>query len=321
MAQRDENRPKTGSSGSSGMTSEHKNQAIPQSAPPLTQWIERFDRHRTLYIYLALAAYLFTNNTINALSVWTEHNRGGAADIQLWEPFAWEYTSALSTLLLFPFLAFAFRRNPPRLTRVGRQLGWHLVATLLFAAAHVSLMVAMRELIYTFDGGNYNFGPWLREFWYEYRKDAWGYALFFCLYHLFRLTYGRLKGEASLIAEHEPVAGTPTGQAVPEHFLVKKLDKEFLVRVADIEWIEAAGNYVNLHSRGRIYPLRGTLTSIAERLAPAGFSRIHRGLVVNHSAIEHISLQSSGDGQVQLHSGKLLNLSRRYRDAFKQALA
>jgi len=302
------------------MSNEHKNQAIQQSTPPLTQWIERFDRHRTLYIYLALAAHIFTNNTINALSVWADHNRNGAADIQLWEPFAWEYTSALSTIALFPFLLFAFRSNPPRLTRVGRQFGWHLLATMLFSAVHVSLMVLLRELLYALDGGNYNFGPWLPEFWYEYRKDAWGYSLYFCLYHLFRLAYGRLKGEASLIGENEPAAGTPTGQ-VPEHFLVKKLDKEFLVRVADIEWIESAGNYVNLHSRGRIYPLRGTLTSIAERLAPAGFSRIHRGLVVNHKAIDHISLQSSGDGEVQLRCGKLLNLSRRYRDAFKQALA
>ncbi|WP_323844969.1 LytTR family DNA-binding domain-containing protein [Microbulbifer magnicolonia] len=288
-------------------------------------WVERFDRRRTLYIYLALAAYLFANNTINAASVWTEHNRDGVADIQLWEPFAWEYTSALSTLLLFPFLLFAFRHNPPRLTGFGRQLGWHLLATLLFAAAHVSLMVLMRELLYALGGGNYSFGPWLREFWYEYRKDAWGYAVFFCLYLAFRLAYSRLKGEASLIAENEPAANAAAEQVgqqkVPEHFLVKKLDKEFLVRVADIEWIESAGNYVNLHSRGRIYPMRGTLTTIAERLAPAGFSRIHRGLVVNHNAIEHISIQPSGDGEVQLQCGKQLNLSRRYRDAFKQALA
>ena len=296
---------------------QYKDQASSQTAI----WIERFDRNRALYIYLALAAYIFINNTINASSVWMEHNRDGVADIQLWEPFAWEYTSALSTLLLLPFLIFAFRRNPPRWASVGRQLGWHLLATLLFATAHVSLMVLMRELLYALDGGSYNFGPWLQEFWYEYRKDAWGYAIVFCLYHLSRLAYSRLKGEASLIEEDEPAAGSPALPVVPEHFLVKKLDKEFLVRVADIEWIESSGNYVNLHSRGRIYPLRGTLKDIAERLAPAGFSRIHRGLIVNHNAIEHISIQSSGDGEVQLQCGKQLNLSRRYRDAFKQALA
>lgn len=303
------------------MNDKHENRATQQPPPSLNRWIERFDRHRTRYVYLALAVYFFINNTINASSVWMEHSRDGTPDIHLWEPFAWEYTSALSILLLFPFLLFAYRRNPPRLARPVRQLGWHLVASLVFATAHVTLMIAMRELIYALDGSDYNFGPGLREFWYEYRKDAWGYAMFFCLYHLFRLTYSRLKGEASLIAEQETGTDAPSGPEVPEHFLVRKLDREFLVRVAEIDWIESSGNYVNLHSRGRIYPLRSTLGAIAGRLAPVGFSRIHRGLVVNHNAIEHISLQSSGDGEVQLRCGKLLNLSRRYRDTFKQALA
>lgn len=320
MAYWDEIRPEIGNSGSGEMSNGYKNQAAPQPPPPLARWIGRFDRHRTLYLYVVLAVYIFTNNTINALSVWADHNRDGAANILPWEPFVWEYTSALSITVLFPFLFFAFRRNPPRLTHIGRQLGWHLLATLLFSAAHVSLMVLLREPLYAIAGSNYNFGAWPSEFWYEYRKDAWGYFTYFCLYHVGRLAYSRLKGEASLIAESDPVTGSTSSPEVPEHFLVKKLDKEFLVRVADIDWIESSGNYVNLHSRGRIYPLRGTLTAIAERLAPAGFSRIHRGLVVNHNAIDHISIQSSGDGEVRLQCGKLLNLSRRYRDAFKQAL-
>ncbi|MBB5210504.1 LytR/AlgR family response regulator transcription factor [Microbulbifer hydrolyticus] len=298
--------------------SDHANQ---QALSQVPLWIERFDRHRTLYLFLALAVYLFANNTINASSVWMEHNRDGVTDLNLWEPFVWEYTSALSTLILFPFLAFAFNRNPPRLTGMGRQFLWHLLATILFSAAHVSLMVAMREFLYALAEGNYNFGPWLREYWYEYRKDAWGYVFFFGIYHLLRLAYSRIKGEASLIAENEPAPSTDIAQKPPEHFLVKKLDKEFLVRVGDIEWIESSGNYVNLHSRGRIYPLRSTLKEIAERLAPAGFSRIHRGLVVNHNVIEHISFQPSGDGEVQLRCGKQLNLSRRYREPLKQALA
>ena len=302
------------------MTAEYNEQANQQAASPAPLWIAQFDRHRTLYIFLALAIYLFANNTINATSVWMEDTRDGVAGIHLWEPFVWEYTSALSTLILFPLLAFAFNRNPPRLTGIARQLLWHLLATVLFAVAHVSLMVMMREFLYLLAGGDYRFGRWLWEFWYEYRKDAWGYLLLFVLYHVGRLAYSRLKGEASLIAESESTPSADAGSKPPEHFLVKKLDKEFLVRVADIEWIESSGNYVNLHSRGRIYPLRSTLKEIAERLAPAGFSRIHRGLVVNHNAIEHISFQSSGDGEVQLQGGQQLNLSRRYRDTFKQAL-
>ncbi|WP_105104057.1 LytR/AlgR family response regulator transcription factor [Microbulbifer pacificus] len=285
-------------------------------------WIARFDRHRTVYIYLILAVYIFASNTVNALSVWADHNRNGPATIQQWEPFAWEYTSALSLLILFPLAFFAFRYPPPpRLTRIGRQLGLHLLASVLFSVAHVVLMVLMCKALYALMGSSYDFGRWLPELWYEYRKDVMGYASYFCMYYVFRLAYSRLKGEASLIAENEAPQIDSAGQRPPEHFLVKKLDKEFLVRVSDIEWIESAGNYVNLHSRGRIYPLRSTLKDISERLAPAGFSRIHRGLVVNHNVIEHIRFEPSGDGEVQLQCGKQLNLSRRYRDSFKLALA
>ena len=107
----------------------------------------------------------------------------------------------------------------------------------------------------------------------------------------------------------------------PKHFLVKKLDKEFLVKVEDIEWIESSGNYVNLHSNGRIYPLRSTLTKISERLACAHFSRVHRSFAVNHQAIDNISYQGSGDGEITLKGGKRLALSRRYKDEFKKALS
>lgn len=106
----------------------------------------------------------------------------------------------------------------------------------------------------------------------------------------------------------------------PGHFLVKKLDKEFLIRVVEIEWLEASGNYVNLHSKGRIYPLRATLSNTLLQLSSKGFSRIHRSLAVNHKAIDSIRYDSSGDGDILLKSGQQLALSRRYKEAFRAAL-
>ncbi|WP_102797905.1 LytR/AlgR family response regulator transcription factor [Bowmanella denitrificans] len=279
-------------------------------------WFARFDRHPRRYVALALTAYLFINNSINATSDWMETNRDGSPDFALWEPFAWEYTSALAFLLLAPLLFAWFARMPVRLSAPGRQLLLHLVATLIFAILHVGLMVGLRELIYHLAGGNYDFGPWLREFFYEYRKDAWGYLFWFLIYQLYHFVYSRLKGEARPVDERED---SPT--QVPEHFLVRKLDREFLVRVADIDYLESAGNYVNLYSQGRIYPLRSTLNELSERLQSKGFSRIHRSYAVNHQAIDNISYQSSGDGEIQLKSGHKLNLSRRYKDNLKQALS
>lgn len=67
----------------------------------------------------------------------------------------------------------------------------------------------------------------------------------------------------------------------PERFLVRKLGRDFLVATADIEWIQASGNYVNLHVRGHDYPLRSTMAAIEAKLDPAVFVRIHRSYLVN----------------------------------------
>ena len=282
---------------------------------------EKFEQHKILYSYFAVFIYFFINNTINASSVWMEQTRDNTPAIAMWEPFVWEYTSAVCTLLLLPLVVAIFRRFPPKFDNLKRQFAIHFIVSGLFSLAHVLSMVLLREWIYLLNDGSYDFGPWLREFWYEYRKDVWGYLFFFFVFQMANFIYVRLKGEASIIADDEEGASVTELARAPEHFLVKKLDKEFLVKVADIEWLESAGNYVNLHSGGRIYPLRTTLAKLSERLSTAGFSRIHRSYAVNHNAIESISYQPSGDGDVLLNAGKMLNLSRRYKDGFKQALS
>jgi hypothetical protein len=285
----------------------------------ITRLLLRFDRQPVLYSYLLLALYFFINAAINASSVWMEHSRDGSSNLQLWEPIVWEYSSAISTLLLFPLLFWWFNRYPLQLCTIRRQLLAHLLGSLLFSVLHVGLMVALRELVYHWQGGNYNFGPLVREFFYEYRKDAWGYLSFLIGYQLVLFVYSRIKGEAHQLDSAEDSGTMPLAKA-PEHFLVKKLDKEFLIRTDDIEWLEASGNYVNLHSKGRIYPLRATLSNTLLQLSSKGFSRIHRSLAVNHNAIDSISYDSSGDGDILLKNGRQLALSRRYKDAFRSAL-
>lgn len=277
---------------------------------------EHFDRYRRRYLALAIAIYLLVNNSINATSVWMEHSRSGAPDISLWEPFVWEYSSAIATLAILPMLFAWFNRMPLRLSRPGYQLAMHLLGTLAFAVLHVGAMVVLRKLVYAMAGGQYEFGPVFREFFYEYRKDAWGYLFWLVLFQIYQFMYSRVKGEARPIDEKEA-----NSHAAPDHFLVRKLDREFLVRTNDIEYLESCGNYVNLHSMGRIYPLRTTLAELSARLQSKGFSRIHRSYAVNHNAIGHISYQSSGDGEIELKSGTKLNISRRYKNALKQALS
>lgn len=294
-------------------------------------WLQKFEQHKVLYSYLALALYMLLNNSINATSVWMEHTRQPGSSLQLWEPFLWEYSSLLATLLLTPLLVWWFDRHPLRLTQLRALLLAHFIGSLLFSLAHTGLMVGCRELVYGLLGRGYDFGPWPRELFYEYRKDAWGYVFFLGLYQLLKFVYQRLTGDATLIsgddqpdltaeqtsADEVATASVAPQLNAPQHFLVKKLDREFLVAISDIEWLEASGNYVNLHSKGRIYPLRATLSQTMLQLEVQGFSRIHRSFAVNHRHIDNISYQPSGDGELLLKNGQQLALSRRFKEQFR----
>jgi DNA-binding LytR/AlgR family response regulator len=126
----------------------------------------------------------------------------------------------------------------------------------------------------------------------------------------------RLQGEARLLTA--PDAGAPV-EAIerPERFLVRKLGSEFLVPARDIEWLEAAENYVNLHVRGRVYPLRSTMAAIQERLDPQRFVRVHRSHIVNLDFLEQIEPLDTGDARLLLRDGSRIPCSRRYRPALR----
>lgn len=295
------------------------------------QWINRISQHPTWYAWLAYAVFLLCNNGVNASVVWSEATRDSDNTVLWWEPVLWEYSSAIATLLLVPLLFKSFDRQPLRFGQPLRQLSWHLAAASLFCLAHVALMVAQRELVYGWLGQDYQFGPWLREFWYEYRKDVWGYVNFLVVYQMAGVLWRRVRGEASILADSDAstsaeapalVADQPEPTVVMplQHLLVKKLDKEFLVKVSAIEYLESCGNYVNLHSQGRIYPLRSTLAQLCEQLSRQGFYRVHRSFAVNHACIAELSYEPSGDGDIRLKSGVVVPLSRRYKDEFRAAL-
>jgi two-component system, LytTR family, response regulator len=99
-----------------------------------------------------------------------------------------------------------------------------------------------------------------------------------------------------------------------ERLLVRKGDKSLLLRTRDVDWAEAAQNYVVLHAGGTTYMIRGTLRELEERLDPRHFSRIHRSHIVNLDRIKELEPWSHGDFQVLLTDGTRLMLSRRYRD-------
>ncbi|PCK08118.1 MAG: hypothetical protein COA42_10745 [Alteromonadaceae bacterium] len=145
--------------------------------------------------------------------------------------------------------------------------------------------------------------------------------------YIYRSFVLRLQGEASYIEQGETEGEDGKQEpesfevAQPERLLVKKLGKEFLVAVNDIEWVEASGNYANLHVKKKIYPMRITMAKLEKTLPLQQFARVHRSAIVNLAQVSEIEPQESGDYHITLHNGHQLNLSRRYRQTFRDLLS
>jgi two-component system LytT family response regulator len=97
-------------------------------------------------------------------------------------------------------------------------------------------------------------------------------------------------------------------------FLVRSRGRMQLVPIREVDWIGAAGNYVELHVGDRSHLVRGTLQSLEGRLPAEAFVRIHRSTIVNLDRIRALHPWSHGDLQVVLADGTELRMSRRYRD-------
>ncbi len=233
-----------------------------------------------------------------------------------WKPVVWEGTSSLAALALIPAVVWFTRRVPLHLDTWRRALPLYLLASVAWSALHVIGMVLLRKAIYTAQGESYDFSPWWWEFGYEYLKDVRSFAGIVLLIEGYRFVLLRLQGEASVLAhaDDEPLPATPLR---PERFLVRKLGKEFLVNAADVEWLQASGNYVNLHVRGRDYPLRTTMAAIETQLDPARFVRVHRSYIANLDCIAQIEPSDSGEARVMMKDASVLPCSRRYRDALR----
>jgi two-component system LytT family response regulator len=84
--------------------------------------------------------------------------------------------------------------------------------------------------------------------------------------------------------------------------------------LAEIVAVQAEGNYVSVRHRPNAYLLRESLSSMAEKLKPYGFIRIHRSVVVNISAVEEIQPLPTGDYRLRVKGGKEYLVTRTYKD-------
>jgi len=101
-------------------------------------------------------------------------------------------------------------------------------------------------------------------------------------------------------------------------FAVKHHRGMKLVRVRDIDYIQAGGNYAEIHAAGGTHLVRMTMQELEQRLDPSMFVRIHRSTIVQIDRIRKIVAASHGDFDLTLHDGTVLRLSRKHRGRLQQ---
>jgi two-component system, LytTR family, response regulator len=106
-----------------------------------------------------------------------------------------------------------------------------------------------------------------------------------------------------------------------ERLVVKSGGRLFFLRADEIDWIEAAGNYVRLHVGTTSHLLRETMNAIEGRLDPDKFFRIHRSRIVNMERIKELQPWLNGEYAVLLQNGTRLTLSRGCREKLQDRLA
>ena len=94
---------------------------------------------------------------------------------------------------------------------------------------------------------------------------------------------------------------------------IRETGRTYFVAVDSIDWIEGADYYVKLHVNGRVHLLREPLCSLAKRLDPARFARVHRSAIVNLSRIREIRMAGNGDHTLVLDDATRLRLTRARR--------
>jgi len=246
----------------------------------------------------------------NTYSIVFDYARDGG-HIDFWRPLVWESSSCFCLWLLIPAMTWWLGRYPLSGASWLTSLPAHLLATLPVSLVHVAGMVGLRKLIYFAVGQSYDFGAWWPNWFYEYRKDFVAYWLIMAGLLAFRF-YG-LWMDARQDAAEVPAPDETLRDAPLERLVVRKLNREFILDLGEVDRLEADGNYVVIYAGGQSYRLRESLEGLARRLDEQRFARVHRAHVVNIDRIREIQPWDHGDYRIVLKDGSFVNFSRRYR--------
>lgn len=252
---------------------------------------------------------------INATSAIMEGQTGGPP-IDARAAWLYEVSSVVMVVILCPIAGWMVWKVPPPIEasmRVwARAAGLHLLAACVFSVLHIAGMVALRKLGYAAAGSTYVFayqGDLVLPFIYEWRKDVLTYASNAAWFWVFGFWQAQ-KAAQALVAP-------PATPAQDQRIEIRDGGRVTLLDPASIGWVEAAGNYVEIHTRAGKYLVRGTLAGFEERLVAHGFVRVHRSRLVNKTRISGFRPTASGDLEITLDDGGVVGGSRRFRAALE----
>jgi two-component system LytT family response regulator len=98
---------------------------------------------------------------------------------------------------------------------------------------------------------------------------------------------------------------------------IKDRDSIKLIKVGDIAWVDAAGDYMCVHAEGETHIMRCTMKHLLEELDDDVFKRVHRSTIVNLNCIEQVIPHTKGEYFLQMDNGERIKVSRNYRAAIK----
>lgn len=114
--------------------------------------------------------------------------------------------------------------------------------------------------------------------------------------------------------------GKATAKRWPEKLSIKDGSDIAFIRVDDIQWVDAAGDYMCIHAAGKTHIMRITMKQLEEMLDPDRFLRIHRSTIVNATGIARAQTLTNGEYMLALECGTQLKVSRSYRDRVRHLI-
>ena len=138
------------------------------------------------------------------------------------------------------------------------------------------------------------------------------------------------RARAQIVAKKGPVIDSRLTQLLeelreerkyPERLIVKSSGRVFFVRTEEIDWVEASGNYVKVHTKSEAHLLRESMKNMEAKLDPKIFVRIHRSAIVNIDRIKELEPWFHGEYIVIMRDGTRLTASRVFSDRLSALIA